>query len=146
MQTETKFRTEAKIRSEVPNRLKRRGLLLLNGGLGVLAVFLLYQFTRFSSFGEPWSTLILLFMLGWFVLGILHTAAVAYVELRERLVRSALERERQFYLLRDNYEKQKRAEIRERDLDASYLRIADDGELIDYPETQKVKDGYNDER
>ena len=39
MQNEAKFRTEAEIRNEVTNRLKRRGLLLLNGGLGVLAVF-----------------------------------------------------------------------------------------------------------
>lgn len=145
MQNETKFRSEAEIRNDVTNRLKRRGLLLLNGGLGVLAVFLLYQFTRFRSFGEPWATLILLFMLGWFVLGILHTAAVVYVELREWLVRSAIERERQFYLLRDNYEKQKRAEIRDRDYDTARLSISDDGELIDYPETQKVKAGYNDE-
>lgn len=146
MQDEMKFRSEAEIRSDVERRLKRRGLLLLNAGLGVLAVFLLYQFTRFRSFGEPWATLILLFMLGWFVLGILHTAAVLYIELRERLVRSAIERERQFYLLRDNYEKQKRAEIRERDFDTSRLGISDDGELIDYPETQKVKAGYDDER
>lgn len=141
------MRSDGEIRREVETRLKRRGLLLLNGGLGVLAVFLLYQFTRFRSFGEPWATLILLFMLGWFVLGILHTAAVVYVELRERLVRSAVERERQFYLLRDNYEKQKRAEIRERDYEASDLRIADDGELVDYPSypQQKVKAGYHDE-
>jgi hypothetical protein len=145
MQNEMKFRTDAEIRSEVTNRLKRRSLLLLNGGLGVLAVFLLYQFTRFRSFGEPWATLILFFMLGWFVLVILHTAAVVYVELRERLVRSAIERERQFYLLRDNYEKQKRTEIREHDYGASRLGISDDGELIDYPETQKVKAGYHDE-
>jgi hypothetical protein len=71
-------------------------------------------------------------------LGVLHTAYVLYVELRERLIRSAIERERQFYLLRDNYEKQKRSEAPD---DNSRLRLTDDGELIDYP-PRKVKADY----
>lgn len=132
MRSEPKIRSEAEIRSEVSARLRRRGLLLLDGGLGALTVFLIYTYTGYRSLGEPWATLVILFLCGWFVLGVIHTAAVLYAELRERLVRSAIERERQFYLLRDNYEKQKRSEAW--DDEYSRLRIADDGELVDFSE------------
>jgi hypothetical protein len=131
------MRSDIEIRREVETRLRRRGLLVLNGGLGALVVLFLYQYTTYRSLGEPLATLVILFMLGWFFLGVIHATAVLYIEMRDRLVRSAIERERQFYLLRDHYEKQKRS--RE---DAARLRRLDDGELVDYPDERKVKVDY----
>src|SRR5687767_243153 len=103
------MRSETEIRSEVSARLWRRSLWLLDAGLGALTVFLVYMFTRYRSFGEPWASIVIVFLFGWFMLGIVHTTYFLYVEIRERLVHSAIERERQFYLLRENYEKQKRS-------------------------------------
>ena len=143
MQIETKFRTEAEIRSEVTSRLRRLSLLLLDGGLWLAAVLILSQLMPGRSFGTTLNGLITISMLGWTIIVVLHIIRVAYIEMRERLVRSAIERERQFYLLRENYEKRKRTE--ERNYDDSLLRISDDGELVDYPQQntkEKVKADY----
>ena len=128
------MRSEYQIRREVETRLRRRGLLLLDGGLGVLVIFFLYQYTRDRSFGEPLATLIVLFILGWFMLGILHTAYVLYVEAREWLVQRAITREREFYVLKESYEKRKR--------DQALPRPSDDGELIDFPDGEAEERNY----
>ena len=49
-------------------------------------------------------------------------------------VRSAIERERQFYLLQDAYEKRKR--------DEALPRLSEDGELIDFPEERAEERDY----
>src|SRR5664279_3117144 len=86
--------------------------------------------------GEPWDTLFVFFMLAWLGLVGLHTLRVLYVELREWLVRRAVERERQFYVLQDAYEKRKHGESFSRAADDTFPRSTDDGELIDFPVSQ----------
>ena len=137
------MRSDAEIRSEVETRLKRRGLLVVNGGLYLLSGLFFYFYIRTNGFFNALGSYLFFFMLAWTGILLLHILRVAFVEMRERLVRSAIERERQFYLLRDNFEKQKRSEGH--DYDDSRLRIADDdGELVDYPAAQKVKaDDYD---
>lgn len=135
------MRSDIEIRREVETRLRRRGLLLLNGALWAGAVLASYLYVERYSLANALSSYLFFFMLAWtFVLG-LHFLRLLYVELRERMVRSAIERERQFYLLRDHFEKQKRSETRKRE-DAASLRLLDDGELVDYPDERKVKVDY----
>lgn len=134
------MRSEAEIRREVETRLRRRGLLLLNGVLWVVAVAVVYRITLVSSFGSL-SGLVIIALFMWMLALGLHAFRVVYVELRERLVNSAIERERQFYLLRENYEKQKRFEERER-ADTAFVHLSDDGELVDAPDARKVKARY----
>ena len=134
------MRSEAEIRHEVETRLRRWVRLLLHGGLWAVGAVIVYRITLFSSFGSL-TGLIVFAMFVWTVLLVLHVLRTIYNELRERMVRGAIERERQFYLLRDHYEKRKRSEDRERG-EAARLHIADDGELIDYPQEEKVKADY----
>ncbi|MBI1256329.1 MAG: hypothetical protein GC204_02555 [Chloroflexi bacterium] len=136
------MRSEQEIRREVEGRLKRRGLLLLDGGLGALVVFFLYQFSRYRSFGDPWAGLILLFIFGWFAFGILHTAYVLYVEAREWLVQRAITREREFYALKMAYEKRKRDDSFSLNEYGSRPRISEDGELISFPEDEIEEGDY----
>lgn len=134
------MRSEAEIRREVETRLRRRGLLLLNGGLWTGAVLFLALLMPRGVYGSL-TGLIMIGMLAWTLALGLHAFRVVYVELRERLVNSAIERERQFYLLRENYEKQKRFEERDR-ADAAFVHLSDDGELVDAPDARKVKASY----
>jgi len=132
------MRSEAEIRREVETRLRRRSMLVLHGVLWVVAAVVVYRITLFSSFGSL-SGLIIFAMFMWTLLLGLHLLRTVYHELRERLVRNAVERERQFYLLRDHYEKQKRSEQRE---EFGVVHLSDDGELVDAPDERKVKASY----
>ena len=117
------MRSEAEIRKQVTARLWRLGLFVVDGGLWLAAVFILSQIMPSGGFGQ-FRGLIVLLMLGWTVLLGLHTLWVLGVELREYLVRRAVEREREFYMLHGDYEKSKR--------DEAIPRLSDDGELIDF--------------
>ena len=135
------MRSDIEIRREVETRLRRRGLLVLNGILWGASGLMSYFYVEMNGLATALSSYLFFFMLAWtFILG-LHVLRVVYVELRERMVRSAIERERQFYLLRDHHEKQKRSEARERE-NAASLRLLDDGELVDYPDEHKMKADY----
>ena len=129
------MRSDWEIRREVEMRLRRRGLLILDGGLWLLVGFGLFEFTQYRSlpFSEPWPTLIIVFMLIWLVLVGLHGAGVAYVEVREWMVKRAIEREREFYVLQNAYEKRKHNEPSSRSVDEARRLAADDGELITFP-------------
>jgi hypothetical protein len=127
------MRTEFEIRREVESRLRRRGLLVVNGGLWLMAVFILSQIMPYSSFGTTLNGLLVLFMLGWTAALGLHTPWTIYVELREWLVRRAIDREREFYRMRDTYEKRKHSE--------ALSHLTDDGELIDFPEALSQRKG-----
>lgn len=114
------MRSEAEIRKQVENHLKRRGLLVLDGGLWLLAVFIEAEFLRFRGLSTTMTGLLTLLMIAW-TLGLgLHFVRTVYVELREILVRRAIERERGLYLAKDGYEKPKR------------LDVSNDGELVDW--------------
>ncbi len=119
------MRTEAEIRGAVEARLRRWGLLALNGILWVGAAKLIYGYSQYGNFGQ-FAGAVILFMIVWAALFGLHALRVFYVELRERLVRRAVEREREFYQLQVAYEKRKHEE--------PLPRLSDDGELIDFPE------------
>jgi hypothetical protein len=136
------MRSDAEIRKQVETRLRRWGLLFLDGGLGVLVVFFLYQFSKEHSFGEPLASWLTLFVLGWFVLGLLHTAYVLYVEVREWLVSRAINREREFYALQNAYEKHKRDDSASRNTDAAHPLTSEDGELIDFPYHEAEESDY----
>jgi hypothetical protein len=118
------MRTEAEIRREVEVHLRRRGLLLVDAGLWIVAVFILWEIMPVSSFGTTLNSLLAIFMLGWTAVVGLHVLRTIYVELRELLARRAIEREHQMYLLRDAYEKRKH--------DEAVAHLTDDGELIDF--------------
>ena len=130
------MRSEGEIRREVEGRLKRRGLLIADGGLWLLVGFGLVEFTEYRSlrFSEPWPTVIILFMLFWGALLGLHTLAVLYIEVREWMVQRAIAREREFYALKMAYEKRKRDDSASRNIERSRPLIAEDGELISFPE------------
>lgn len=121
------MRSEAEIRRQVETRLKRRGLLFLDGGLWLAVVFILSKIMPYSSFGTTLNSLLAVFMFLWTGIIGLHFLRTVYVELREWLVRRAIERERQFFQMRDAHEKRKR--------DDALPRLSDDGELFDFPET-----------
>ena len=119
------MRSEAEIRRDVVTRLRRRGLFVLNGGLWLMTVFVLSQIMPYASFGTTVRGFLILFMFGWTAALGLHTLWTIYVELREWLVRRAIDREREFYRMRDSYEKRKYVE--------ALPNLAADGELIDFP-------------
>ncbi len=121
------MRSEAEIRTEVETRLRRRGLLILNGGMWAAVVFFLFEYTRSRSLGlgEPWTTMLILFLLAWLAVIGVQTIRVLYVEMREWLVRYAIERERELYMERGAYEKRKH--------DQALSRRSDDGELVAFP-------------
>jgi hypothetical protein len=75
-----------------------------------------------------WTTSAAFFMGLWACLVGLHAFWVIYVELRERLVRKAIERERRYYQIGDSFQKPKRR--------AAAPRLRDDGELVDYPASE----------
>jgi hypothetical protein len=121
------MRSEAEIRKAVETRLKRWGLLLVNGGLWAAVVFVLSQIMPNAGISSGWRGFFSVLMLVWTpVLG-LHILSVLYVELREYLVRRAVGRERELYLMRENDDKRKR------DRAVSRLELGEDGELVDFP-------------
>lgn len=132
------MRSEAEIRREVESRLKRRGLVLLHGALWVIITTSLYLYARVQNTPVGWSTSAVFFMGLWACLIGLHAFTVIYVELRERLVRKAIERERKHYQIGDTYYgKRKR-------VDDPPLLLEDDGEiveddLVDFPEPVRRK-------
>jgi hypothetical protein len=128
------MRSEGEIRREVEGRLRRRGLLILDGGLWLVAGFAIYNYAQYGKFGI-YGNIIVAFILVWTALVGLHTLAVLYIEVRERLVRQAIEREYQFYMMKNAYEKRKYDDSPSRNVDGSRRRIAEDGELIDLPVT-----------
>jgi hypothetical protein len=103
----TTMRSEQEIRREVETRLRRRGLLIVDSGLWLLVVFAIFSYSERYTFGS-YAEVVVLFMLFWGALLGLHTLAVLYIEVREWLVRRAIQREREFYVLKNTYEKQKR--------------------------------------
>lgn len=119
------MRSEAEIRKQVEDHLKRRLLLVLDGGLWLAAVFFLWRYSITSSLGS-FEGLAILFMLGWTGIVGLHTLRTIYVELREYLVKRAIERERRTYVTFSDDETMKRKH------DDAIPRLSDDGELIDF--------------
>ena len=138
------MRSEDEIRREVEGRLRRRGLLIVDGGLWLLVGFGLFEYTQYRSvpFSEPWPTVLIFFMLFWGALLGLHTLAVLYIEVREWMVRRAIEREREFYALQNAYEKRKRDDSASRSMDEAPPRIAEDGELITFPYDEIEENDY----
>ena len=135
------MRSEGEIRREVETRLRRRGLLIADGGLWLLASFGIYNYDQYGNFGI-YGNIIVAFMLVWTALLGLHTLAVLYIEMRERLVRQAIAREREFYVLQATYEKHKRDDSLSRNEEESRPRIREDGELISFPEDEIEEDEY----
>jgi hypothetical protein len=131
------MRSEAEIRRQVETRLRRWGLLALNGILWIGAAKLLYGFAQYSSFGR-FDGLIVLLMVGWAVLLGLHALRTFYVEGRERLVQWAIKREHQVYGWQPLDEKPKRAESASRPAESRVSLQADDGELVDFPFSQEA--------
>ncbi len=101
------MRSEAQIRKQVEARFRRWSLLVLNGILWVGAAKLIYVFSQSHSFPSRADDVGILFMVGWLVLFGLHFLRTVYVEMREYLVRRAVERERASFELHDAYEKRK---------------------------------------
>ena len=125
------MRSEAEIRKQVEDHLKRRGLWVVDAGLWLLAVFFLWTFMPNVGLSTTFKGLTALFMVAWTgVLGA-HTLRTIYVELREYLVRRAIERERRYYVMGDEYGKRKRDEA------ISRLEVGDDGELVDFPDREQ---------
>jgi hypothetical protein len=122
------MRSETEIRREIEARLRRRGFLLLHGALWAIITFSLYAYSRYQGVPVGWTTSAVFFMGLWaFIVG-LHTFWVGYVELRDRLVRQAVERERRYYPMGDAYAKPKRRE--------APPRLSDDGDLVDFPDAE----------
>lgn len=120
------MRSDVEIRREVEARLRRRGWLMLDGGGWIAAVVLLALTMPNNSFGTSLVGLILVSMLAWTgVLG-LHVLRTLYVEVREWMVRRAIDQEYQMYRIREAVEKHKR--------DDAAARLSSDGELVDFPE------------
>lgn len=119
------MRSEAEIRREIESRLRRRGLLLVNGAAWSVVVFILSQIFPSRSLGTTLTSLLVLWMVGWTMVLGLHFLRTIYVEMREWLVSRAIARERSAYDLRDSaYAKPKRREE---------ARLSDDGEFVDEP-------------
>ena len=134
------MRSETEIRKQVEARLRRRGLFVLNGGLWFITGMFLWFGRGVYYFISDYSNTLLNLMLLWtFVLG-LHFFFTVYVELREYLVRRAIEQERRYYVMSssarpDDAEKPKRA------ADVARLELTDDGELIDFDDLEN-EDSY----
>ena len=139
------MRSEGEIRHEVETRLRRWGFLALNGILWVGAAKLIYGYSQYDNFGR-FSGVVVLFMLGWLVLVGLHALRTIYVEGREWLVRRAIAREREFYVLQNAYEKPKRDESVSLSDDARPSLQAEDGELVDFPFSHESEPKVKNER
>ncbi|MBI1256330.1 MAG: hypothetical protein GC204_02560 [Chloroflexi bacterium] len=100
------MRSEQEIRREVEGRLKRRGLLLLDGGLWLLTMIALFAYSRHNDLWEGYSPAI---MLVWTIVLALHLFRVRYSE------------------------KRKWDDSASRLMHQSAPRIAEDGELITFP-------------
>ena len=111
------MRSEAEIRKAVETRLRRWGLLALNGILWVGALKLIFGYSQFNDFQGTLADVVAGMMVIWLALFGLHALRTFYVELREYLVRRAIERE---HRLHTDYEKPKR------------LELGEDGELVEY--------------
>ncbi len=129
----TNMRSDAEIRKQVEDRLKRRLLFVADGGLWLVTMIVLWQVSAYSSFGG-FSGVIALIMLAWLGIVGLHFLRTVYVELRDYLVNRAIERERRYYVTRDEYADDTYYEKRKRDSDAAIprLELNDDGELVDF--------------
>jgi hypothetical protein len=131
------MRSEAEIRREIESRLRRRGLLIVHGAIWAAVTTSLYLYARVQGVPVGWTNSAVFFMSLWaFIVG-LHAFYVIYVELRERLVRKAIERERKYYQMGDAYYgKRKRFEALpplEDDEDDS------EDALVDFPEEVRRK-------
>jgi hypothetical protein len=132
------MRSEAEIRREIEGRLRRRAFLLLHGALWAIITFSLFIYARnwgippgMESMPVGWTTSAAFFMGLWACIVGLHAFWVIYVELRERLVWQAIERERRYYDLGDSYAKPKRREIPPRQSDDESIEDA----FVDFPDT-----------
>lgn len=125
------MRTESEIRKQVELRFRRWALLLLNGGAWIVIGAGLYLYSRYVGVPVGWLDSVVLVLMLWGGLVGLHLMRTVYVELREWLVRRAIERERAFYRMRDTYEKRKHSE--------ALPNLTEDGELIDYPDWQDAE-------
>jgi len=126
------MRSEGEIRREVEGRLRRWGLLILNGILWVGAAKLLYGYSEYGNFGR-FSGAVVLFMLVWAALVGLHVLRTLYVEGKEWLVKRAIAREREFYRLQSVYEKRKRGESASLPDDSRFSLLEEDGEYPGVP-------------
>ena len=106
--------------------VKRWRLLALNGILWVGAAKLIDAYIQNAYFYSSVRDVIVLVMVAWLMLMGLHALWVFYKDLRERLMRWAIEQAQPSY-----------GHKRKRDHAVPFLNDAD-GELIDFPEV-KVK-------
>src|SRR4051812_10909682 len=104
------MRSETEIRRQVEIRLRRWGLLALNGILWIGAAKLVYEFNQIHPLYDRVLNLIFFVMAGWLALVGLHALRTIYVEGREWLVKWAIAREHQVYGWQPLDEKPKRRE------------------------------------
>lgn len=116
------MRSEAEIRKQVETRLRRWGLVALNGILLIGAAKLIFAYSQNHDFMGSQADVIIALMIGWVALVGLHFLRTVYVELREYLVRRAIDQERNS--THAAYEKPKH--------DETQLSLSDDGELADF--------------
>lgn len=130
------MRSEAEIRRQVDGRFRRWAALTFNGGLWAAVALGLYFYSERASFPPDLVAPVIAFMVIWAAVVGLHFLYSLYTETRESVVQKAIEREREFYLLRADYEKRKR--------DDAPARLSDDGELVDFADWQdkEVKAKY----
>lgn len=127
------MRSEAEIRKQINVRFRRWAALAFNGGLWAAVAMGLYFYSERANFSPDLVAPVIAFMVIWAAVVGLHFLYSLYTETRESLVQKAIEREREFYLLRADYEKRKR--------DEALPELADDGELIDFADWQD-EDAY----
>jgi hypothetical protein len=116
---------------------KRWLLLALNGILWVGTAKLIDAYIQNTNFYSGVRDVIVLMMVAWLNLVGLQALWVLYREIRERLMRWAIEQAQPSYR-RDADDKRKR--------DQAALMLADDGELVDFPFRFDTDKRSNDER
>lgn len=119
------MRSEAEIRRQVAARFRRWAFLLLDGGLWLVTMYGRVQLEHTYGLailrGDSGNNI----LLGWSVLFIAHLLYMLYVETRDLLVRRAVTHE---------YHHEKRKHKRDETVAPRSAMLADDGELIDFPD------------
>lgn len=124
------MRSEAEIRRLVEMRLRRWGLLALNGVLWAGAAKLIYGYSQYRDLHGVAADVIIPLMLVWLIVFGLHALRTFYVEGREWLVKWAIRREHQVYGWQPIDEKPKRRESASLP-DESRFSLPDEG--AEYP-------------
>ena len=131
------MRSEAEIRRQVETRLRRWGLLALNGILWVGAAKLIYGYSQYGNFGQ-FTGAVALFMVAWAALLGLHALRTFYVEGREWLVRRQLSGNASFMGCKKNANGMTRLRYR---MISRFSLPADDGEYSVVPFRHEADDG-----